>query len=282
MTLYRELARRLEAGGIESAALEARVLLKEIAGASDADFIAGRLPALDEYQTQRLENGVRRRLAGEPLSRILGRREFWGLDFTITPDTLDPRPDTETIISRALTLFPRDAALNILDLGTGSGCILVSLLHELKQARGTGLDVNPGALRVAEDNARRHDVAGRVRFLESNWTESLSDSGESFDLIVSNPPYIPESEIESLESEVKNHDPILALSGGKDGLDSYKIILREIKKFLSPGGIILLETGKGQGPEVQRLAEKWGFSVTRLVPDLGGILRVVEIRHGDK
>src|SRR5690606_22717337 len=159
--------------------------------------------------------------AGEPVSRIIGRKEFWGLAFKVTPDTLDPRPDTETLVEAALGWARAQARpLSILDLGTGTGCILIALLRELPAARGLGVDISEAALAVSRENAASHGVAGRAEFRQGNWFAALNP-GESFDLVVSNPPYIAESALESLAAEVKNHDPRAALTDEKEGLEAY-------------------------------------------------------------
>lgn len=295
---HRRIRARLAAGGIENPVLDARIFMRQGGRFSDSDLIAHGATPLSAEVIETIEEFVLRRLAGEPVSRILGEREFWGLSFSVTPDTLDPRPDTETLIEEALKIAPslmpaeevglaamasanHDGGIRILDLGTGTGCLLVTLLKELPHASGVGIDLNPGAVAAAKANAARHGVDGRASFHVGSWFEPL-DEGESFDLIVSNPPYIPESDIESLAVEVRNHDPKLALSGGADGLDAYKMILKNLKKHLSCGGRALLEIGRGQERDIARLVDDSAMRLCDSYRDLAGVIRVLEIGCGEK
>ena len=271
---------RFAESGMQTPDLDARILMRHFLDLTDADLITGQGTPTTAQLTL-LEAAIQRRLAGEPISRILGYREFWGMRFKITPDTLDPRPDTERLVEMAVETLRDHPPRRILDLGTGSGCILLALLKEFPQATGVGLDINPGAVDVSRENMENNRLSARATFHVSNWTDSLPDSSP-FDLIVSNPPYIPESNIGSLSCEVRNHDPILALKGGADGLDAYKIIITKIKNILSPGGICLFEIGQNQDRDVVRLVEESGLTVRRIGADLSGILRVLEIGYGDK
>lgn len=275
---YQNVSHQLKQAGIENPGLESRILFKHVLGISDADLIRGSEKPVSSSDQQQIEAFIQRRVAGEPLSRILGQREFYGRDFIVTPDVLDPRPDTETIIDVAVKKFEREAPLRILDLGTGSGCILVTLLCEFLQATGMGIDRSAEAIAIAQKNAEQNDVTDRIAFTQGDWAENLE---ESFDLIVSNPPYIPSPDISNLESEVKNHDPILALDGGNDGLDAYKTIFPQLKKNLSKGGTALFEIGISQLQQVVRLVENAGLSVRESHDDLAGIPRVVEISFGE-
>jgi release factor glutamine methyltransferase len=286
---------RLAEAGVENPALDARILARQGGKFSDADLISGGQSPLSVEVVETIEQLAARRAAGEPVSRILGEREFWGLSFKVTPDTLDPRPDTETLVEAALksacemqageevglASLAGGGGLRILDLGTGTGCILISLLVELPDARGVAVDVNPAALAVARENAVRHGVESRIEFRQGSWFEPVAD-GESFDLIVSNPPYIRESDIESLAVEVRNHDPILALTGGDDGLTAYKIILQDIKKHLVCGGRALFEIGKDQEKDLARLVGDSMMNHVDSYRDLAGIIRVVEMSCGEK
>lgn len=296
--MLRRMRAALASAGVENPVLDARILLRQGGNFSDADLITlGQTPLSAEI-IETTEKLLARRLAGEPVSRILGGREFYGRMFKVTPDTLDPRPDTETLIEAALKIAPSierseevglaamasaapDSGLRILDLGTGSGCILITLLKELPDATGVGIDLNPGAVAAARENAARHGVENRIEFRVGSWFDPLDD-GESFDLIVSNPPYILESDIESLAVEVRNHDPKLALSGGKDGLDAYKLILKNLKKSLSCGGRALFEIGQGQEKDLARLVDDSNMHVCDSYRDLSGIIRVLEIGCGEK
>lgn len=279
--ITRRIRDALVAMGVDTAALDARLLVMRGAGFSGADLITNGRTPLPQEAIEKIENMASRRLAGEPVSRILGEKEFWSLSFKVSPDTLDPRPDTETLVAAALKNTPLDAPIRILDLGTGTGCILISLLTELPHATGVAVDINPGALAVAKENASRHGVGSRIDFRHGSWFEPIQND-ESFHLIVSNPPYIPAKDIESLAREVRNHDPILALSGGVDGLDAYKIILDGIKKHLACGGRALFEIGQGQEDDLARLSEDSGLCVRESYRDLGGIIRVVEMSCGEK
>lgn len=276
--LYRTLTARLNQGGISLPDLEARLLIEARGNWSWADLIARPRTLVPTEILEVLERDLARRLAGEPISRILGERSFYGLSFLLGPDTLDPRPDTETLIDAVRSSLDRTPK-NILDLGTGSGCLLITLLHLYPSARGVGVDRAFGALQTAKANAGRHGVRDRVAFVQGDWGESI-DGG--FDLIVSNPPYIPNREIASLAKEVRNHDPILALDGGEDGLESIRSVIAEIKKRLAPFGTAFVEIGFGQAADVTRLVEKSGLAPSRMHADLAGVARVFEIRRGDK
>lgn len=272
------------AAGVETPALDARILMRQGGDFSDADLISSAQSPLSPQVIEKLEEFLRRRLEGEPVSRILGEREFWGLSFKVAPATLDPRADTETLVSAALK-WARDRGsattmpLRILDLGTGTGCILISVLSELRDAVGVGIDLNPDALGVARENAGRHGVQNRVEFLNGSWFEPLNE-GDQFDLILSNPPYIPESDRESLARDVRDYDPDMALFGGNDGLDAYKTILKDMKKHLVCGGCALFEIGRGQEKDLARLVEESKMAHTESYEDLAGIVRVLEITVG--
>ncbi len=278
--ILKQLRVRFAAAGLDTPDLDARILVRHFLSLTDADLITGQGNVTPE-QLSALDAAIERRLMGEPVSRILGFREFWGMNFKITPDTLDPRPDTECLVEMAVESLKDRPPRKILDLGTGTGCILLSLLKEFPGAQGIGIDINQGAVDVSRENAETNGLSGRASFRQGSWTDSLTESDGLFDLIVSNPPYIPESDIESLSPEVRNHDPILALVGGKDGLDPYRTLITEIKKFLAPKGLCLFEIGQNQDADLVRLVEESGLVVRRLGADYAGILRVVEIAHGD-
>ncbi len=216
------------------------------------------------------------------MSRIFGEKEFWGLSFYINEYCLDPRPETETLIEAILKATPnKKTPLNIVDFGTGSGCILISLLHEFPNARGIGVDISPDALEVAHHNAQALDVINRVTFVCSDWGKALPQENQ-FDIIVSNPPYIESDVILTLDKEVSHFDPSLALDGGKKGLNTYEILIPQIKFFLKQGGKAFFEIGKGQEADILRLVEKTHATLRALHPDLAGIVRGVEISCGDK
>ena len=273
-----ETASVLREAGIETPELDARLLLCHAAALTHESFVARAGEALQSEAAVRLEALVRRRASREPISHITGTREFYGRSFLVDESALDPRPDTETLIEAALALIEktgrREEPLRLLDLGTGTGCILVTLLDELAKARGFGTDLSPAALRLAEANARRLGVADRASFLASDWLDAIH--GE-FDLIVSNPPYIASGEIKRLAPEVAHHDPYLALDGGPDGLEAYRRIAAGAARLLAPKGAILVEIGASQAPAVAGLLHDGGFLVANDGPsfDLGGRPRVV-------
>jgi release factor glutamine methyltransferase len=277
--LYHALRQDFRDAGMETADLEARMILTHRTAYTWSDLIAKPEMRVSPAEIALIEEDQRRRLAGEPLSRVYGTREFWGLEFTLCADTLDPRPDTETLVEAALDLYrDRPPPSTILDLGTGSGCILVALLHEFPHARGCGVDKALGALQMARHNARGHGVEGRAAFICADWAASLTGR---FDLIVSNPPYIVFEDLLTLAPEVKNHDPILALDGGRDGLSAYRSIFTEIKNLLNPGGRALFEIGAGQEADVMRLAEESRIRAEGVHRDLAGLARVLEFSRGD-
>lgn len=261
------------------------MIIEHITGYGAEAFITKPETPISDAHQKEVDNIVRRRIAGEPLTRILGVREFWGLEFEVTPDVLDPRSDTETLIEAALKWAgsQADKCIRILDLGTGTGCIPIALLTELPKATAVAVDVSEQALAVATRNANKNDVVNRITFKQSDWFTSLSD--QKFDLIVSNPPYISESVIQNLDAEVKNHDPILALLGGESGLNCYEIIISDLEKHLKERGRAFLEIGYDQAQSVSRLVDESNLRLHRVVRDLGGNDRVVEISkrpNGDK
>ena len=277
--IYKSTKRSLEEGGIEHPAFEARLIIEKRTGLDQAVLISEPERPLSFTQKESILEDVLQRVSGQSLHRIFGEREFWGLPFKIGPETLEPRPDTETLVQLALDAFAADPPPMILDLGTGSGCILLSLLKEWPRSEGIGTDLSFETLKVAYDNAQRLGIGSRARFICGSWAEAL---GGSFDLIVSNPPYIERSVIPTLSMEVREHDPILALDGGEDGLDAYRQILFSLSGLLSERGKAFLEIGSDQQEIVMRLAEKYGFSIRKAHRDLAGRARVVEISCGDK
>lgn len=251
-TAIKETSRRLRSIGIETAARDARLLVAAALGIDAVKLISQPGAELGSAVQSRLDNYVVRRLAREPVSRILGSRGFYGRDFEISPATLDPRPDSETLIEAALELIGesgRAAPLRIIDIGTGSGCLLVTLLAELPHATGLGTDIDPGALQVAQRNARRHGVGSRA-----DWTlaRSLTGIGGAFDLVVANPPYVPTGTIDELEPEVRKYEPRAALDGGADGLQVYREIAADLAR-VAPDGWAVFEVGKDQAGSVSGL-----------------------------
>ncbi len=277
--IYLEISNILKEAGIDTFDLDARIIIEKHTIYDWSYIIACPNSLVTKGEYDYIIADIKQRVAGKPLSRIYGSREFWGLEFQISKDTLDPRPDTELIIERALTHFPKDNNLRILDLGTGSGCILIALLHEYSNATGVGVDLSAGAIEIAKTNAENNNCEGRSEFTCSSWFDSIIGK---FDLIVSNPPYISNEIIPTLAKEVRNHDPILALDGGDDGLNPYKIIFPSLKNYLKSTGIALFEIGYDQEKTVTRLAEESGFTGIEVHRDLAGNPRVVDMSYGDK
>lgn len=269
---YRMLAWRLKEAGIDSPSLDARLLVMAACGCSEMDMIREPGKRISSEQELVLSGYESRRLAGEPVSRILGSREFWGLSFLIGPHSLDPRPDSETLIETSLKLLSGHKSPRILDLGTGSGCLLISLLSELHDAEGIGIDLSQETLDLAQENAHRLSVSGRATFRHGRWAEGLA---ERFDLVISNPPYIPAADIDALSIEVRAHDPRLALDGGGDGLDAYRALAQAIPALLLPDAHAVIELGAGQGDDVSALFESAGLDIVTIVPDLSGMPRAL-------
>ena len=296
--IHCEIVKALQEAGVDTPDLDARIIIEERCGYDWSDIVArGGMLGVDDMICQQMRRDVNMRINGKPISRIYNKREFWGLEFSLSEDTLDPRSDTELIIELALQRFSGDYfPKHILDMGTGSGCILIALLSEFSDSYGVGTDLSSGALDMARYNAQQNGCGGRVSFLQGSWWNAFeSDHAVScaanepahkvqqkFDLIVSNPPYIANRVIENLAPEVKNHDPILSLDGGDDGLDAYKIIFSQLKNHLSDDGITLLEIGYDQENDVMRLSEESGFALRTVHADPVGNPRVVEISCGDK
>lgn len=259
---------RLRAAGVEEAARDARLLL-----AHALDLPADRLTLqvgdpLSPAQAAAFEAAIAARAARQPVAQITGRRSFWGRSFRVTRDTLDPRPDTEALVAEALSR----PFVKMLDLGTGTGCILISCLLGMPMAAGLGTDLSAAALEVARQNAADHWLTGRARFRQADWFGGVSGR---FDLIVSNPPYIAADEMATLAPEVRDWEPQAALTPGGDGLDAYRILARGAPARLMAGGRFLLEIGPSQGAAVSALLAAQGFQAIRVLPDMDGRDRVV-------
>lgn len=267
-------AKRLVAANVPDARAEARRLVALAAQCSTEKIIARPDLELSAIIEERIESFVSRRSSHEPFAYIAGEREFWSLPFHVSPATLIPRPDTETVIEAALDHLHsrRIFAPRILDLGYGSGCILLALLSELPEATGIGVDISEDARRVAEDNAAALGLAGRALFRVGNWAEGIYDL---FDLIVSNPPYIPDGEIETLEPDVALFEPRRALSGGADGLDAYRSLVKTAPPLMTGNGALMFEIGSGQSNAVAELLRGVGLDIVDVRADLGGIPRCV-------
>jgi release factor glutamine methyltransferase len=271
--MMRHIRNRLAVAGIEDPATEARILLGGLLGLERTDFIARGELHLEPEDEARIHEAVGRRVAGEPPYRIIGKRAFYGLEFRLSKGTLEPRPDTETLVEAVLDeLKGREREeLRILDLGTGTGAICLALLSHLPNAVGTGVDLSEDALATARDNAALNGLAARFTTCLSNWFEKISGD---YDVIVSNPPYIVSKVISSLDREVRDHDPHLALDGGVDGLDAYRAIAAEAKNHLHEKGIVAVETGYDQRQAVEGIFREEGYVLVKARKDYGGNDRV--------
>ena len=268
---------RLRDAGVEEAHLEADVLVRHVLGLERADLLARPETPLAPAQSAMLEGLLARRERREPLAYLLGRREFHGLDFRVTPAVMVPRPETETLVEEALAWArSRPAPVTVADVGTGSGCIVVTLAVRLRDVRFLATDVSTVALAVAEENARRHGVAGRVRLLSGHLLQPLPGP---VDLIVANLPYVPSGRLDSLQPEVRDHEPRGALDGGPDGTDLLRPLLRQAGAYLQPGGALMLEIDEEQGPALAEAARcAFPAAAIRVLPDLAGRDRVLVVR----
>lgn len=280
----RQASGRLAAAGIAEARRDAGLLICRLLGGGPELLLSRPERELSGAECRRIEAAVARRAAREPVSRILGEREFWSLPFGLNAATLDPRPDSETLVEAVLAeIADRAAPLSLLDLGTGSGCLLLALLSELPGAEGTGIDVSAAAVEQAAVNAGRLGLAERARFLRHSWNDGLESLGAAWDVIVSNPPYIAGGAIAGLEPEVAGYDPRAALDGGADGLDAYRALIPAAAAVLKPGGLLALEIGIGQAAAVESLLAAAGLRPLRRAADLAGVARcllAVKARNG--
>ena len=280
--LLRDAAVALTAAGIDNVRFEARLLLGHAAGLSVEQLVARGSDPVPAGVAAAMRELTGRRVRREPMAYILGEREFWGLPFKVSPAVLVPRPDSETLIETVLDLLPeRERPLRILDLGVGSGCLLLTLLREYPKATGVGVDASPEALAIAGENAGLLGVASRARLMVDDWRQAgWSDRlGGPFDLLVSNPPYIETSTIATLMPEVANHEPRLALDGGPDGLEAYRIIAAAAPRLIGPGGWALVEGGEGQAIDISGIFASVGLSPQAPRKDLAGVERVVAAQH---
>lgn len=273
----RGLARMFGAAGLALPSLDARLLVAHALGLDHAGLAGAALRPLAPAEIDCIARLAARRIAGEPVARIVGVKEFWGLPLALAPAVLVPRPDTETVVEAALAAvggaIARPRAVRIADLGTGSGALLLALLSELTHAIGVGTDCDPAALAVARANARRLGLAARGHFVASDYGTAL---GGGFDLVVANPPYIRTQDIDALAPEVRDFDPRCALDGGPDGLAGYRAIAADATRLLAPGAPLAVEVGAGQAHEVAELFESAGLLVkTAPKRDLNGVPRVV-------
>ena len=303
---YTDIKNNFQRSGVETAALDARLLMCHALRISHENFVLHSDKELPADDIEKINALITQRLAGRPVAKIIGSKEFYGRDFKTTDDTLDPRPDSETLIEAVLSAvkFPLplrervpqagegagrtdtvldapstqpspargEGELKILDLGTGTGCLILTLLTELPNATGLAIDQSPAALAIAQENARQLQLDDRIDFLYSDWFSAVAGN---FDIIISNPPYIPENDIADLATEVRNYDPLAALAGGADGLDPYRLIIPQLRRFLKPGGLAAFEVGQGQASAVAALLKECGFIAVTTHRDLAGIERVV-------
>ena len=276
--IRRVLAGRFRSAGLDSPELDARVLTGQALGLDHAGLAAAPGRALDDEQVRALDGLAARRLAGEPVARLTGVKEFWGLPLRVSAATLVPRPETETIVEAALAAIdaggPRQRALRIADLGTGSGALLLALLSELPNAFGVATDISVAALHTARDNARQLKLDARARFVACDFGAALAGG---CDLVVVNPPYIATGDIAGLPPEVR-HDPRLALDGGADGLACYRSIAADAQRLIAPAGHIVLELGIGLLDEVVAMFRASGLETMPAQPDLSGIARALPVR----
>lgn len=272
----RSLADRFAQAGIESAEADARLLIAHALDVERAAVMTHGERLLSDQEMAAIDALAVRRLRREPVARIVGAREFWSLSLTLTPDVLVPRPDTETVVEAALDTISREAtqleSLRLLDIGTGSGALLLALLSELPNATGTGTDISAAALDVARANAMRHALETRCSFVACNIAAGVQGR---FDLIVSNPPYVARADLPTLDAEVRNYDPALALDGGEDGLDFYRAIAVDVRRLLADGGRLIVELGAGQEPAVRSIFTDAGLAPDAAYKDLAGIPRAL-------
>ncbi len=272
VSLWADIRRRFEAAGIDSPVIDARLLLEMGAGVARMDIITDPRRELTAAQISAVEALVARRLGREPMAHIVGRKAFWTLDLAVSPDVLIPRPETELLVEVALGLIEPDEPARVLDLGVGSGAILLAVLEERANATGLGVDSSAAALAVAQANANALGMGVRVELRLGDWGDGIT---EEFDLVLSNPPYIATGDITGLAPEVADREPRLALDGGVDGLDAYRAILPRLGGLLRPGGDFCFEVGAGQAGAVSAMAREAGLETQPPRADLGGIARVV-------
>jgi release factor glutamine methyltransferase len=272
VSLWTDVRRRLEAAGIDTPVFDARLLLEAGAGVTRLDIVTDPRRPMTAEQVSAVEALTRRREQREPAGHILGRRHFWTLDLAVSPDVLIPRPETELLVEFALkTLAPQQEA-RVLDLGVGSGAILLATLTDRPNATGVGVDRSEEALAVAQANANALNLSSRLDLRKGDWAEDLN---ETFDLVLSNPPYIASNDIDGLAPEVALYEPRMALDGGADGYDAYRAIIAELPRLLKPGGVFAFEVGQGQADTVAGMAEAQGLTTMPIKRDLADIPRVV-------
>ena len=258
--------------GIETPELDARLVLKEVLSFDDKDLILRENENIPEKLIKKIFAIEARRLKGEPISKIFKKRDFYKSTFLISNDVLDPRPETELIVDIANNFIKKNKVKNILDLGTGSGCILLSLLKENKMINGLGIDISKEAINIAQKNSKKLQLDKQSNFLISNWMSSIKFK---YDIVVSNPPYIPRKDIKKLSNSVRNYDPILSLDGGNDGLDCYRVIAKDLKRIINKDAIIIIEIGYNQFLSVIEIFKNNDFKLIKKYNDINGLDRVL-------
>ena len=268
----------LDSKGVSSSKLDSLILLSHALLVSKEQVIFNPDREIDASQQKVFFDLIARRSAREPVSHLINKREFYGEDFFVSKDVLDPRPDSESLIELVLKTFPdKNQKLEMLEVGVGSGCLIITLLKAYETADAIGLDISPSALKICQKNAVTHQAQTRLKLFESDLFAALN-LNEKFDLIISNPPYIPSQEIETLEPEVRNYEPRNALDGGADGFDFYKKIAATAKNFLVENGKIILEIGFGQREEIVKIFEKEGWVFEGENLDLSGVVRALSFK----
>ncbi len=268
-----EMREKFRSAGLDTPELDARLLVQAALKMSHEELFLNNNELISDSKSKTLDKMTQRRLLREPVSRILGTRSFWKSEFKVSRETLDPRADSETLIEAVLKYVSKEESLSILDLGTGTGCLLLSLLQELPQVTGTGIDISEDAVQTARQNAEALGLSGRSKFMTIDWKKMAVD--KPFDVVISNPPYIAEAEIPALEPEVRQYDPLRALAGGVDGLDCYRDIAGLLPHLVAKGGYVFLEIGASQTAAVQGILAGQGASVLNTCQDLAGHDRCV-------
>ena len=270
--IQRKLCNNFSTIGIETPELDARIILKEVLSLDDKDLILKESLDIPEEMIEKIIAIESRRLNGEPISKIFKKRDFYNSTFVISNDVLDPRPETELIVEIANNYINRNEVKNILDLGTGSGCILLSILKENRMINGLGIDLSKEAISIAKQNSKKLNLETQSNFLVSNWMSSVN---YKYDLVVSNPPYIASEDIKKLSKSVKIYDPILSLDGGDDGLNSYRFIASDLKRIISMNALIIIEIGYNQSLQVIDIFKKNDFKLIKKYNDINGLDRVL-------
>ncbi len=273
-------AQQFAAAGLDTPQLDARLLLQYATGQTHTDLILNKNNTIAAQHLAAFESYVARRLQHEPVARIIGHKEFWGLDFALNAHTLVPRPESELVVECVIaTAAHNNKPFHILDIGTGSGCLLLACLHEVPHAHGVGVDISPEALTMAQHNAQQLYLEDRAQFIQADILEigaiAAAIHSQKFEIIISNPPYIPQADIAALEREVQHYDPMRALDGGVDGLDFYRAIIQQTHMLLKPKGVFIMEFGVGQSHDLLQMVNAAQFVDIVIKNDLSGMPRVI-------